>query len=320
MHSISVIIPVYNEEDNVKTLFEEIVKVCATNNYQFEVIFIDDKSTDQTLKVLKTLRPAKILAFRKNFGQTQALDAGIKAAQNEIIVTMDGDGQNDPNDIPKMLDYLVENNLDLVSGWRKNRKDPVGKKIVSRTANFLRKNMINDGIMDSGCALKVYKRECFSDVSLYGEMHRFIPALLKIKGYSIGEMVVNHRPRLFGESKYSWRRGLKGFIDMISVWYWKKYAVRPLHLLGGLGIFIILLGCLSGVVTLFEFAKGQDMSETIWPLMTLACFLIGIQVFISGLIADMLNKTYYENRNEAPYSIVEIIDNMNPKQVENTPS
>jgi glycosyltransferase involved in cell wall biosynthesis len=318
MHSISVIIPVYDEEENVAPLFEEIVDVCIKSNYDFEIIFVDDKSTDSTLSVLRTLHPAKIIAFRKNFGQTQALDAGIKEAKNEIIVTLDGDGQNDPKDIPKMLDYLIDNNLDLVSGWRKNRKDPIGKKIVSRTANFIRKNMINDGIMDSGCALKVYRRACFSDVSLYGEMHRFIPALLKIKGYSIGEMVVNHRPRLHGKSKYSWRRGLKGFIDMISVWYWKKYAVRPLHLLGGLGIFIILFGCLSALVTLYEFAKGQDMSETIWPLMTLASFLIGIQVFISGLIADMLNKTYYENRNEVPYSVAEIIDNSNPKHVENT--
>ncbi len=141
MHSISVIIPVFNEEENVAPLFKEVVDVCIKNSYDFEVIFIDDKSTDKTLNVLRTLHPAKTIAFRKNFGQTQALDAGIKEAKNEIIVTMDGDGQNDPNDIPKMLDYLTENNLDLVSGWRKNRKDPLGKKIVSRTANFMRKNM-----------------------------------------------------------------------------------------------------------------------------------------------------------------------------------
>ncbi|WP_235297421.1 glycosyltransferase family 2 protein [Portibacter marinus] len=315
--SISIIVPVYNEEANVQLLHHEIKTICEQNEYQYEIIFIDDKSTDQTLSELKKLHPVKILAFRKNFGQTQALDAGIKQAIYPIIVTMDGDGQNDPADIPKMIQYLRENDLDLVSGWRKNRKDPVGKKIVSRTAHLIRSTMINDGIHDSGCALKVYKKECFEDLSLYGEMHRFIPALLKIKGFTIGEMVVNHRPRLHGQSKYSWRRGLKGFIDMVSVWYWKKFAVRPLHLLGGMGLIIIIFGFLSGVITVFEFVKGQDMSETTWPLVTLFSFLIGLQIFISGLLADMLNKTYYENREEAPYSVKEIIQNEKKAEVEN---
>ncbi|MCL4110074.1 UNVERIFIED_CONTAM: hypothetical protein GTU68_057304 [Idotea baltica] len=314
--SISVIIPVYNEERNVADLYNEIRNVCIKQNYNFEIIFIDDKSRDNTLDELKKLSKVKIIAFRKNFGQTQALDAGLKLAIHPIIVTMDGDGQNDPNDIPKMITYLREHELDMVSGWRKNRKDPVGKKIVSRTANFIRKRMINDGIQDSGCALKVYKKECFDDLSLYGEMHRFIPALLKIKGFTIGEMVVNHRPRLHGVSKYSWRRGLKAFIDMISVWYWKKFAVRPLHLLGGIGLIIILFGFLSGLITVYEFINGQDMSETIWPMITLFSFLIGLQIFISGLLADMLNKSYYENRDEMPYSIKEVIVTENIKEVE----
>ncbi|GLR17578.1 glycosyltransferase family 2 protein [Portibacter lacus] len=314
--SISIVIPVYNEEGNVATLFHEITEVCITQRYTYEIIFIDDKSKDNTLQELKKLSPAKIIAFRKNFGQTQALDAGLKLAKYPIIVTMDGDGQNDPSDIPKMISILFENDYDMVSGWRKNRKDPVGKKIVSRTANFLRKKLINDGIQDSGCALKVYKKECFDDLSLYGEMHRFIPALLKIKGFTIGEMVVNHRPRLHGVSKYSWRRGLKAFIDMISVWYWKKFAVRPLHLLGGMGLIIILFGFLSGLITVYEFAKGQDMSETIWPMITLFSFLIGLQIFISGLLADMLNKSYYESRDEMPYSIKEVIITENIKEVE----
>ena len=309
MKQISIIVPVFNEAGNVKPLFSEIKEVCLSQNFEYEVIFIDDASTDNTLNELKELHPAKVIVFRKNFGQTQALDAGLKASKFPLIVTMDGDGQNDPADIPRLIKYLEDNNLDIVSGWRKKRKDSFGKRFTSRTANMLRKFLINDGIQDSGCALKVYRKECFHNVSLYGEMHRFIPAFLKIKGFKIGELEVNHRPRVHGKSKYSWRRGLKGFIDMLSVWYWKKYAVRPLHLLGSLGIFIILFSFMCGCITIYEYLKGQDLSETIWPLMTLFSFLIGLQVFISGLITDMLNKTYYENRNENPYSIQSVIDN-----------
>ena len=183
--SISVVVPAFNEEGNVAELHREILAACQKVAYEYEIIFIDDNSTDGTLSELKKLNPIKIIRFRKNFGQTQAMDAGIKLAKHDIIVTMDGDGQNDPADIPAMIEMLDQGGYDVVSGWRKNRKDTLGKRFVSRVANILRKLMINDGIQDSGCSLKVYKRECFKDVSLYGEMHRFIPALLKIKGYKI---------------------------------------------------------------------------------------------------------------------------------------
>jgi glycosyltransferase involved in cell wall biosynthesis len=309
MTEISVVIPVYNEAGNVGVLFQELKNVCNKNHYKYEVIFIDDDSTDSTLEELKSLHPVKIIVFRKNFGQTQAMDAGIKSCTYPLIVTMDGDGQNDPADIPKLIKHLEDNKLDIVSGWRKKRKDSISKRIMSRTANLLRKILINDGIQDSGCSLKVYRKVVFNNLSLYGEMHRFIPAFLKIKGFKVGEIEVNHRARLHGQSKYSWRRGIKGFIDMISVWYWKKYAVRPLHLLGSLGILIFLFGVLCGFITVYEYIRGQDLSETIWPMMTLFSFLIGLQVFISGLITDMLIKTYYENRNESPYSIKQVIDN-----------
>ena len=160
--------------------------------------------------------------MRKNFGQTAAMDAGIKAAQYDYIVTMDGDRQNDPADIPKLVKYLEDNNLDIVSGWRKNRKDTVMKKFTSRVANFLRGIIVKDHIHDSGCSLKIYKKECFDHINLYGEMHRFIPALLKIKGFEVGEVVVNHRPRTAGVTKYNWKRTVKGFVDMISLWFWSK--------------------------------------------------------------------------------------------------
>ena len=195
MQGISVVVPVFNEEGNVRELHKEILEVCKKENYKFEIIFVDDGSKDKTPEICKELKPLKYIRMRKNFGQTAAMDAGIKLAQYDYIVTMDGDRQNDPADIPKLVNYLEENDLDIVSGWRKNRKDTVMKKFTSRVANFLRGIIVKDNIHDSGCSLKIYKKECFDHINLYGEMHRFIPALLKIKGFEVGEVVVNHRPR-----------------------------------------------------------------------------------------------------------------------------
>ena len=201
--SVSIVVPVYNEEGNVAELHKEICTVCEQEGYDYEVIFVDDGSTDKTVEICKTLRPLKLICMRTNFGQTAAMDARIHAAKYNYIITMDGDGQNDPKDIPNLISYLEENNLDVVSGWRKNRKDTFMKRFTSRGANLLRYLIVHDGIHDSGCSLKIYKKECFEGVHLYGEMHRFIPALLKIKGFKIGETVVNHRPRTSGYTKYN---------------------------------------------------------------------------------------------------------------------
>ena len=310
MKKISVIIPVYNEEENVGDLHAEITGTCIKNQYEYEIIFIDDGSTDKTTEQIKRLSPVTLIRFRKNFGQTAALDAGIKHAKNDYIITMDGDRQNDPNDIPKLISYLEENDLDVVSGWRKKRKDGFLKKFVSRGANILRSILIHDGIKDSGCSLKVYKRECFQQVSLFGEMHRFIPAILKIKGFEIGEMEVNHRPRTKGKTKYNWHRTFKGFIDMISVWFWNKFAVRPLHLLGGIGLFFLLIGALFAVTTVYTFFdKSQDLSDTLLPIMTIFFIITGLLLFVLGLISDILVKSYYETTRDSSYNIKEIIEN-----------
>jgi glycosyltransferase involved in cell wall biosynthesis len=248
--------------------------------------------------------------MRKNFGQTAAMDAGIKASQYDYIVTMDGDRQNDPADIPNLVAYLEENDLDIVSGWRKNRKDTVMKKFTSRGANLLRHLMVHDGIHDSGCSLKIYKRECFDHINLYGEMHRFIPALLKIKGFRVGEIVVNHRARTSGKTKYNWKRTFKGFVDMISIWFWSKYAVRPLHILGTAGMFSILLGFICGIWSVVLFVSGAKMSNNIMPpLLTIFFIVIGLLMFVFGLISDMLSKTYYGIGIDKSYSIKETIDN-----------
>ena len=310
MTSVSVVVPVYNEEGNVKELHKEILNVCQQRGYEFEIIFIDDGSSDKTAEICKTLIPLKFIQMRRNFGQTAAMDAGIKAAQYDYIVTMDGDRQNDPADIPNMISYLEENNLDVVSGWRKNRKDTFMKRFTSRGANFLRHMIVHDGIHDSGCSLKVYRRECFEGINLYGEQHRFIPALLKIKGFSVGEVVVNHRPRTSGVTKYNWKRTIKGFVDMISVWFWNKFASRPLHLLGGSGLGFIGLGFICGIWSVVLFISGAEMKKNIFPpLLTIFFVVIGVLLFVFGLMSEIMMKTYYGLHIDSPYSIKSVTEN-----------
>jgi len=311
---ISIIIPAFNEAENLPELHKEIVQMCNKNKFTYEIIIIDDGSKDNTTDVVKKLKPVKYIRFRRNFGQTAAMDAGIKKAKYDYIITMDGDRQNDPNDIPLLIRHLEENDYDVVSGWRKKRRDNFFKKFVSKGALMLRKMIINDGIHDSGCSLKIYKKECFNHITLYGEMHRFIPAVLRIKGFKIGEIVVNHRPRVKGKTKYSWQRTIKGFIDMISVWFWNKYAARPFHLMGGLGILFLISGLLSGLMTLYLYLKGSSLSDTAFPLLTVFLIITGIQFFISGIISDMLSKNYYGSTDDTTYSIKEVFENKDQKK------
>lgn len=306
MKKISVVVPVYNEEGNVEKLHKEIKQVCEQNHYQYEILFVNDGSSDRTDEICRTLKPLKYICLRRNFGQTAAMDAGIKEARYDYIVTMDGDGQNDPADIPAMIEKLEEDRLDVVSGWRKDRKDTFLKRFISRGANILRKILVHDGIHDSGCSLKVYRKECFLHVDLYGEQHRFIPAILKIKGFRIGECVVHHRPRTQGRTKYNWKRTIKGFVDMISVWFWNKYAVRPLHLLGGMGLMLLLAGGGCGMWSVVIYLQGYKMSDNIIPpLLTVFFIIAGLLMFIFGLMSEILIKIYYGQRIDQPYSIKE---------------
>jgi glycosyltransferase involved in cell wall biosynthesis len=300
---ISFVIPVHNEENNVSRLHEEILAVCRAEGYQFEVIFVDDGSRDGTYRKLQKLKPIRIIQLRKNFGQTAALDAGIRAAKGDFIVTMDGDLQNDPADVPNLYRELQSKDLDVVSGWRISRKDSFAKRFVSAGARILRRRLINDGIHDSGCTLKIYRSECFEGLRLYGEMHRFIPAVLMIKGFRVGELPVNHRPRVAGLTKYNWRRTFKGFIDMVSVWFWNKYAVRPLHLLGGFGLIIESAGMMSAGYTFYQYVSGVNMSDTAWPILTAFLLIFGVQLFISGLQADIAMKSYFGATGDGHYSI-----------------
>ncbi len=319
---LSIVVPLYNEEENVRELHRRIVEALeklplvpafapavsqeGKRVVPYEIIFIDDGSTDNTVKNCEGLSPLKLVLFRKNFGQTAAFDAGIKNSSGEVIVTMDGDLQNDPNDIKLLLEEMKKG-YDVVSGWRFRRKDSLSKKIFSHGANFLRKIFIQDKIHDSGCSLKAYKKECFEDIDLFGEMHRFIPAILEMHGYKVGEVKVNHKPRLYGKTKYNWKRAIKGFVDMISIWFWRKYANRPLHLFGGSGIGFSFIG--ASVLIWMAVEKiffHAELSEKIWPLMGVFLVMIGFQLFIFGLLADIMIKNYYKNHRRMNYSIREI--------------
>lgn len=303
---ISVVVPLYNEEGNVKELHRRIVEALSKLGKSFEIVFIDDGSTDNTAEEAKGLSPLKLIRFRKNFGQTSAFDAGIKNSSGDIIITMDGDLQNDPEDIKLLLDEMNKG-YDVVSGWRWQRRDSLMKKIFSRGANLLRKFFVKDKIHDSGCSLKAYRRECFDNVDLFGEMHRFIPAVLELQGFSVSEVKVSHRPRIHGKTKYNWKRSVKGLVDMMSIWFWRKYATRPLHLFGGGGIFFAFIGTAILIwMAVDKIFFGASLSERVWPLVGLFLILVGIQLFVSGLLADISIRSYYKSRNNMNYSIKEI--------------
>lgn len=306
---LSIVGSLYNDEDNVKELHKKIVEACQKLGKTFEIVLVNDGSKDKTLDNCRGLSPLKIINFRKNFGQTAGFDAGIKEARGDIVITIDTDLQNDPADIRLLLEEMNRGNYDVVSGWRWKRKDSFMKRFFSRGANILRKILINDNIHDSGCSLKAYKRECFKDIDLFGEMHRFIPAILELQGYKVGEVKVNHYPRIHGKTNYNWKRTIKGFVDMISIWFWRKYANRPLHLFGGTGIIFSLAGL--GILIWMAIEKifyGASLAEKIWPLVGIFLILVGIQLFVSGLLADILIKNYYKERKQMNYSIKEIIE------------
>lgn len=303
---LSVVVPLYNEEGNVRELHKRILEACEELGKSFEIIFVDDGSDDGTVKNAEGLTPLRLVQFRKNFGQTAAFDAGIKQAKGEVVVTMDGDLQNDPKDM-KLLISEMDKGYDIVSGWRWQRKDSLSKKIFSRGANLLRKILVKDNIHDSGCSLKAYKRACFEDIDLFGEMHRFIPAILALEGYKVGEVKVNHHPRIHGKTKYNWKRSIKGLVDMVSVWFWRKYSNRPLHLFGGAGIIFSLLGfAILLWMAVEKIFFGASLSEKIWPLVGIFLILVGIQLFVSGLLADIMVKNYYKNHHRMNYSIKEV--------------
>jgi len=317
MKKLSVVICLYNEEENVEPLIKSIDD--AIKGIDFEVIMVNDGSTDNTEKEITVhSRPwLKLISFRKNYGQSAALAAGIDYAKGEYIATMDGDLQNDPTDIPMMLSKIESDKWDLLAGYRENRKDNfIIRKLPSLLANFLIRGTTRVKIKDYGCTLKIFRSNAAKDLSLYGELHRFIPVLASLEGATnIGQVSVKHHHRLHGKSKYGMGRTLKVMSDLLLMLFFRKYMVRPMHLFGSAGIIITLAGVVINLYLLVLKIMGHD----IWgkPLLMLGVMLLltGIQLITIGLITEVLMRTYFESQGKKPYNIKSIVDfESNPGQ------
>lgn len=306
---ISIIIPVYNEEKNIPILHKKLKDVLTRLNKSYEIIYVDDGSTDSSFSVLKKIadrdETVTIIKLRKNFGQTSALDAGFKNSTGSIIITIDADLQNDPEDIPKLIEKLEEG-FDVVSGWRYKRKDPFSKKIFSRISNYLRRKLTREIIHDSGCTLKAYKRICIKDLDLYGEMHRYIPTLLRWKGFKITEIKVKHYPRKYGKTKYNYKRLIRGLLDLLSAKFWLDYSTRPLHFFGTIGLLLILIGTILAILNMGYYLFILKKLFSVGPILLLSSLFIltGIQFLLFGFLADIEIKTYYSS--EKTYNIEKI--------------
>jgi glycosyltransferase involved in cell wall biosynthesis len=302
----SIVVPAHNEEGSIKALYEATKRVFEKMDGAWELIVVDDGSTDSTYSILSELSSAdshvKVIRFRRSFGQTAGWSAGFSAATGDVVIVMDADLQNDPEDIPAMIQKLRDEDLDVVSGWRKERQDKSVLKLGSKIGNWIRKKVTGEKIHDQGCSLKVYRKEALEDLELYGEMHRYITALLSWKGFRVGEMVVRHHPRTTGTTKYNVRKKLKGFLDLLIVKFWIQYSARPMHFFGAIGaVFILtgfLLGGTLGILWLFRLIALSGRSS---PLLAVLLVLLGFQFLLSGVLADIVAHTYYAEKK--PYSI-----------------
>lgn len=310
---ISVVVPFYNEEENIEPLYSELSDTLKKMNREYIIIFIDDGSTDNTFKNMLKVREKdnklKIIKFRKNFGQTAALKAGFDLARGDIVISMDGDLQNDPADIPKLIEKIEKEDYDVVCGWRADRKDTISKKFTSKFANLLRKMTTGEVIHDSGCTFRAYKIGCVKGLDLYGEIHRYIPAMLLWRGYKIGEEKVKHHSRKFGKTKYGLLRIGKGFLDLIVISFWQKYSVRPIHVFGGLGLLLALSGTLIGGYMGFErLFLGKSLSDRPLFLLAVLMVIIGVQFIVSGILADIMLKVYYGQNERKNYLSEKVIE------------
>ncbi|MEW5818928.1 MAG: glycosyltransferase family 2 protein [Cyanobacteriota bacterium] len=308
---LSIIVPIYNELENIPLLSGSILGAMDNIGYNYEVIFIDDGSTDGSHQILKQICEKydnlKTIRFRKNFGQTAAMAAGFEHAQGEVIVAMDGDMQNDPKDIPKLIDKLNEG-YDVVNGWRKNRQDTfINRRLPSMIANWLIGQVTGVKLHDYGCSLKAYRAETIKLVSLYGEMHRFIPALASIEGADITEMPVDHHARQYGKSKYNIMRTFKVILDLLTVAFLKKFATRPLHMFGRAGMIAFFIGFLICAYLTFEkIAFAHSIGDRPLLLLGVLMILTGVQLVSTGIIAELQIRTYYETQKKPIYRIKDI--------------
>ena len=308
MKMLSVIIPIFNELNNITTLAEQIKAVLNDIAEEYEIIFIDDGSSDGSDTKLDELSDAdkriKVIHFRKNFGQTAAIMAGIDASSGSIIITMDGDLQNDPKDIKNLLSKLNEG-YDVCSGWRKDRKDNhLKRNLPSRLANWLISKVSGVYLNDYGCTLKAYKRHVIENVKLYGEMHRFIPIYAVWQGAKITEIPVQHHPRIHGKSKYGSERAVKVVLDLLVIKFLEKYAKNPIYIFGGAGILFFLSSFFFFCLMIYYKIAGlKDFIQTPLPQLTTFLVLMGFMTILMGLIAEILMRTYHESQNKSIYLV-----------------
>lgn len=303
---ISVLIPVFNEKESVAILHAELFSVLKGLEHPFEIIFIDDGSTDGTAAELKKLKPARTLSFSRNFGKSQALQAGFDAANGEYIFTIDGDLQDDPNEIPRFLETMKESGTDLVCGWKQQRLDSFGKRIVSRMANSLTRIFTGTTVHDMNCGFKLYRNEVAKSLDLYGDMHRYIPALAAARGFSISEIPVHHRERQFGVSKYgNLRRLPRSFFDFVTLILIRRFIDRPMHFFGIIGTIFSCIGVLILVyLSYIKIFEGELIGNRPILMLGILLLVIGVQLFSSGFLGELIIR---QHRKQALHTVREEI-------------
>ena len=303
MNRLTIVIPLYNERESLGELYHRIVSTCESAKFEFEILFIDDGSTDGSGNVLSGIHEkdsrVKLIQFKANSGKADALQAGFDTAQGDIIVTMDADLQDDPAEIPALVAAL-DSGLDMVSGWKKNRKDPLSKILPSRVFNFAVRFFSGLKLHDFNCGLKAYRREVVESLRVYGELHRYIPVLVKFGGFRVGEIVVTHHPRKYGCSKYGLKRFVSGFLDLLTVILLTRYTSKPLHFFGSIGLLLCFLGGLVNlhVVIIFFQNRFQGISGRIPYLIGgIFLFLLGVQFISTGLLAELITHSRMEKKS-----------------------
>jgi glycosyltransferase involved in cell wall biosynthesis len=309
---LSVIIPVFNEAQNLRPLYEQLKAALDASTAEYEIIAIDDGSRDDSFAILKELHQQdtsfKVIRFRRNYGQTAAFAAGFDLAQGDVVITMDADLQNDPADIPLLLNKMAEG-YDVVSGWRVVRKDPfLTRRLPSMIANWLISTVTGVHLHDYGCSLKAYRQEVVKGVQLYGELHRFIPALSSWMGVEVAEIPVQHHARRFGSSKYGISRTIRVILDLITVRFLLSYSTRPIQIFGGLGLLSFGVGAMLGVyLSYVKLALGQDIGSRPLLLLAVLLMLVGVQLVSMGLLGELVVRTYYEAQGKPIYSVREVL-------------
>jgi glycosyltransferase involved in cell wall biosynthesis len=306
---ISMVVPIYNEEQSIPHLYEELDGVLQQLERPYEVVIIDDGSRDDSFKLLRDIHEEnprwRVIQFRRNFGQTAAMQAGFDAARGDIIITIDADLQNDPRDIPMLLQTMEEGDYDIVSGWRKDRQEPFfSRRLPSMLANGLISKTTGVSLHDYGCSLKAYRAEVVKNVRLYGELHRFIPAIASHVGVRVTEVPVNDRRRQFGQSKYGIGRTFRVMLDLVTVLFLLNYFQRPIHIFGSTGLAMTVIGIgISLYLSVFKLITGADIGDRPLLLMGVLLIIVGVQMLSIGLVAEMQMRTYYEAQGAHAYYV-----------------